>query len=207
MTLEKIYSTLKDIKYDSSKMVTFIEDLRLAIIDKDIKESTPAVKWTAIKKLLKASKNRPVLTYIDTSNGDQRFTDAYRAFVLKNEDMIKNLHEDYIHSEAAKRGHVQSEYPNLNSIIDPLLKSHHDTYKVKVDELKKICKVDDFIEFNTRDFTITFNSKYVLDALNILQFKNNDTVTFYLQHSNIRPAYIKNDNDSIALLLPIKKDE
>ena len=207
MNLEKIYNTLKDIKDDHSKMVTFIDDLRLAIIDKDIKESTPAVKWTTIKKLLKASKNRPVLTYIDTSSGDQRFTDSYRAFILKNNDIIKDLHEDYIHSAAAQRGLVQSEYPDLNNIIDPLLKNYHDTYKIKADQLKKLCKVDDFIEFNTSDHTITFQSKYIMDALNILQFKNNDIITFYLQHSNIRPALIKNNNGSIAVVLPIKRED
>lgn len=209
MKLQTVYNELKDAKllgYRNDAIDRLLEKLKNSIIDQDIKETTPAVKWNAIKNLLKVSKvKRPALSYIDTSHGDQRFTDAYRLFILKGDDMILNLDDGFIHDLTKHHG----TFPDLNSIIEKAL--NNDALIIKrCDELKKLCKVNDEIVLTLDQTGASYhlNASYVLDALNILQFNNDDEITFHVSSdpSVFKPIYIKNRNNSIAIIMLIKKD-
>lgn len=209
MKLQTVYNELKDAKslgYRNDAIDRLLEKLKNSIIDQDIKETTPAVKWNAIKNLLKVSKvKRPALSYIDTSNGDQRFTDAYRLFILKGDDMILNLDDGFIHDLTKHHG----TFPDLNSVIERA--SNNDAQIIKrCDELKKLCKVNDEIVLTLDQTGASYhlNALYVLDALNILQFNNDDEITFHVSSdpSVFKPVSIKNRNNSIAIIMLIKKD-
>lgn len=199
MKTEKILHELKDAQKheDFASLNALIKKLEDEIINEKVKENTPAQKWTAIKKILKRSKSREILQKINTRDDYQEFTDSHIACILKNDDKIKNLDESFKSPDAVI-------YPDLVSLLQSVQKNLNDEIKISCKELKKLVKLNKEILSVQH---LKFNKLYIDTMIKVLEFKNDDTITFKVTKNSIRPVTIENASGSTCIIMPLMCDE
>lgn len=195
----------------NEKIKKLIEDLKRDVLLEENKELSGGKKRinTVLKMLEKASKIKPVLNYCTYDiEGYQTFTDCYIAcFLTENDKMpIETVPE-------------KMSYPSLRSIFEMALKStkYKAVFKTKVNKIlsyKKICNNRIVCFYNpNNDFKTYLDIDKVITIINCLDLKNNDDFILYNYYFNINEYYqtrfssLKNKNDSLALILPIRVEE
>jgi len=188
------------IKEDFKKL---IEDIKEALIKQGFKDTTRKQRYVYAKKTLedKILNIRPVLKKTFLKDNMQVFTNSYIAFILENEDIINDLpnHED-----------IDYDTSPFNSIINVVKKASHDNdtkIDISFNDLMGLIKTapNHMIDLGIKG--VRFDKKYLEAITRVLGFKNEDTLTFYYKQGSIfKPYYIKNNNSS-AVILPIKYEE
>ena len=179
-------------------------------IAKDNKD-TNRLKYAMKVLKNKASKSRPILQKAVIRDNKQVFTDSYILF-----RMNKHISGLLLHDEKDF-----SRFPNIDNIIDLAKNNNENSKSFMVQELNEriaVMKKDDiFIDLHLFDDNyIRFDKDKLSQAINVLGFKNKDTMTVYYSNNgfessdeldkgfNVRATYIKNDNDDECILLPCR---
>lgn len=191
------------------KLIEYIEE---QILTEKIKETSSSKVYNTIKSILNRNKvSRPILSKVLYKDGAMYFTDSYIAFRLVGNDIILGFPSPS----------DEKNYPNLDHILNRYYDCNNTT-TFKCGELKKKIKLMNpsritdknakTMEIPLGNGTAYVNSKYLLDVITILKFKNSDTITIETNITSkssdeplIRPLYIKNTEDSMAVIMPLIK--
>lgn len=179
-------------------------------IAKDNKD-TNRLKYAMKVLKNKANKIRPILQKAIIRDNKQVFTDSYILF-----RMNKHISGLLLHNEKDFE-----RYPNIDNIIDLAKNNNKNSKSFMVQELNEriaVMKKDDiFIDLHLFDDNyIRFDKDKLSQAINVLGFRNKDTMTIYYSDNgfessieldkgfNVKATYIKNDNDDECILLPCR---
>lgn len=197
----KVLELIKEFKEtkDFSKLEK-LENIVIESIKLDkVAETTSKTRYNAANKVLKRLKgSRPTLEKTVIRDGYQYFTDSYVAFKLKNAIPELPIIEN------------ESIYPNLDSIIDSI--KENTAISFECEWLKKEIKISKdkiTLTIPNSDDKIIFNKNYLLEVLQILDFKNKDIVVMEFNNSKIKnnnlvaPVKIRN-NEDLAIIIPCR---
>ena len=191
------------------KLIEYVEE---QILTKKVKETSSSKVYNTIKNILNRNKeSRPILSKVLYKDDAMYFTDSYIAFRLVGKDIIQGFPSPS----------DEGNYPNLDHIFNRYYYPNTTT-TFECEELKKKIKLmnpsrithknAETMEIPLGDGTAYVNSKYLLDVITILKFKNNDVITIetYKRSESygeplIRPLYIKNTEGSIGIIMPFVK--
>ena len=191
------------------KLKEYVEE---QILSGKIKETSSTKVYNTIKNVLNRNKEiRPILSKVLYKDNAMYFTDSYIAFRLVGKDIISDFPSPS----------DEENYPNLDHIFNRYYDCNNTT-TFNCEELKKKIKLMNPTRItikNAETIEIPFgnsiayvNSKFLLDVITILKFKNSDTITIETnvisKSSNeplIRPLYLKNTEGSIAIIMPLMR--
>lgn len=210
--LEKILDKVKEIKnmqknsYSDKYILDATIELEKLVQEEYFKvyakETKTSKQYASATRLLKRSKNRPILQHVHIDeNGHQVFTDGYRLYKMKRH--IPNL--PLLKDNESLKGET---YPRTDRII-PINLQYNMTFKVKdfkalMVETKQGTGIDATftIKLDNIDLTgFTFNS--FTELFDILDFKNNDTFTLQY-NANVKPFLVYNEHGDLGLILPVR---
>ena len=178
-----------------NKLKEYVEEQILA---EKIKETSSLKVYNTIKNILNRNKEiRPILGKVHYKDNAMYFTDSYIAFKLVGKDIISGF-------PSTSDG---ENYPNLDHIFNRYYDCNATT-TFECEELKKKIKLmnpnrisiknAETMEIPLGNGTAYVNSKYLLDVITILKFKNSDTITIETNITSkpwdeplFRPLYIK----------------
>ena len=192
------------------KLKEYVEE---QILSGKIKETSSTKVYNTIKNVLNRNKEiRPILSKVLYKDNAMYFTDSYIAFRLVGNDIISGFPSPS----------DEKNYPNLDHILNRYYDCNNTT-TFECEELKKKIKLmnptkitiknAETMEIPFGNGTAYVNSKLLLDVITILKFKNNDTITIETNVTSkpsdeplFRPLYIKNTEDSIAVIMPLIRE-
>lgn len=208
--LRKLEGNIDDRGKDSfDKLIEYVEE---QILTEKIKETSSSKVYNTIKSILNRNKeSRPILSKVQYKDEAMYFTNSYIAFRLVGKDIISGFPSPS----------DEEKYPNLDHILNRYYDCNTTT-TFECEELKKKIKLmnptritlknAETLEIPFGNSTAYINSKYLLDVITILKFRNSDIITIetnIISNSSdeplIRPLYIKNTEDSIAVIMPLVK--
>ena len=191
------------------KLIEYVEE---QILTEKIKETSSSKVYNTIKNILNRNKeSRPILSKVLYKDNAMYFTDSYIAFRLVGKDIITGFPSPSDEENYPNLDHIFNRYYNCNT-----------TTTFECEELKKKIKLMNPTKIthkNAETMEIPFgnsiayvNSKFLLDVITILKFRNSDTITIETNITSkpwdeplFRPLYIKNIEDSIAVIMPLIK--
>lgn len=216
MKTDKIIVELKKIlkEQDLFKLNELIEKLEQQELEsKYISKPSDKKRLSAIKKVLESSGIRPVLGCFTKIDDNVYFTDSYQLYKLNDESLpftyaTNNTNLTQEEEEYVKKNNLKvypGIYPNLKNIIPT--NSPKTTYKVNAEELLKQEKMTlpergkKIHTINTGIGNISFDLIYIKNVINILKLTGDFELELY---GDINPIIIRNKEDEIGLILPIK---
>ena len=191
------------------KLKEYVEE---QILTEKIKETSSSKVYNTIKNILNRNKeSRPILSKVLYKDDAMYFTDSYIAFRLVGKDIISGFPSPS----------DEENYPNLDHIFNRYYDCNTTT-TFECEELKKKIKLMNPTKIthkNAETMEIPFgnsiayvNSKFLLDVITILKFRNSDIITIETYITSkpsdeplFRPLYIKNTEDSIAVIMPLMR--
>jgi len=191
------------------KLIEYVEE---QILTEKIKETSSSKVYNTIKNILNRTKeSRPILSKVLYKDDVMYFTDRFIAFRLVGKDIISGFPSTS----------DEENYPNLDHILNRYYDCNATT-TFECEELKKKIKLmnpskitiknAETMEISFGNGTAYVNSKLLLDVITILKFRNSDTITIETNITSkspdeplFRPLYIKNTEDSIAVIMPLIK--
>lgn len=198
---------------DHSTVYNVLEWLKDEIRKDIAKENKDTNRLKYATKVLKnkANKSRPILQKAVLKDDKQVFTDGYILF-----RMNKHISGLLLHDE-----NDFERYPNIENIKELAKNNNKNSKSFMVQELKQqlatMKKSDEFIDLHLFDDNyIRFDKDKLSQAINVLGFKNKDTMTIYYNNNvfesseelnkgfNVRATYIKNEYDDECILLPCR---
>lgn len=208
--LRKLEESIDDKGKDLfTKLVEYVEE---QILTEKIKETSSSKVYNTIKSILNRNKeSRPILSKVLYKDNAMYFTDSYIAFRLVGKDIISGFPSPS----------DEKNYPNLDHILNRYYDCNN-TSTFECEELKikiKLMNPTRITVKNANTMEIPFgnrtayvNSKLLSDVITILKFRNSDIITIETNITSkssdeplIRPLYIKNTEDSIAVIMPLVK--
>jgi len=208
--LRKLEENIDDKGKDSfDKLIEYVEE---QILTEKVKETSSSKVYNTIKNILNRNKeSRPILSKVLYKDEAMYFTDSYIAFRLVGKDIIRGFLSPS----------DEKNYPNLDHILNRYYDCNNTT-TFECEELKKKIRLMNPSKItikNAKTMEIPFgngtayvNSKLLLDVITILKFRNSDIITIETYITSkpsdeplFRPLYIKNTEDSIAVLMPLIK--
>lgn len=217
MKTDKIIVELKKIlkEQDLFKLNKLIEKLEQQELEsKYISKPSDKKRLSAIKKVLESSEGiRPILCCFTKIDNNVYFTDSYQLYKLNDESLpftyatnntnLTQEEEEYVKNNNLKV--YPGIYPNLKNIIPT--NSPKTTYKVNAEELLKLEKMTlpergkEIHTINTEIGNISFDLIYIKNVINILKLTEDFELELY---GDINPIIIRNKENEIGLILPIK---
>ena len=211
VTIEKNgFKCLDPIKYDA-----LIEKVKIEIAAEENKDATTKGRINFINRYIdKMPDSRPILKYYDDTQftGFKAFTDSYMMVLLNEKDAAglqwKNVAE-YIEKNP------DAKYPELKRIVNFDFETLPNKIILKVNDIlndikaagkpkNKYFDAGIIYKYNNND-KIGFSSQLMKAFLTFMNCSSKDEITLYFKN-NVTPAFMKNKNGSIGLILPIRLD-
>lgn len=204
--MQKVLEMIREVikRYNDNNLIlnnlTDIENyVKEELLKEKVSETSSVNVYNTIKKILKkANKIRPILGNVLYKDECMYFTDSYSLFALKNNDIIMDLPSE-----------SEEKYPCVDNIIINSLKQVNNQVEYNCEDLKKQLKVCGKYYFiiNKKDINIYIDPQRLKDAITILKFKNKDNIVIsFNEKQSPKPIMIQNNNGSIALIMPLKKE-
>lgn len=219
--MEKL-EILKQLKEMRLNQEFYKIDELIKTLESDIKKEnyyrkpTDKKKISTIQKILKYSekKGRPFLANIGIDEkGNHLITDSYHAFLLREENYLPfnyaftSKKNEEIEKDMIEKGVTicSGVYPNLENLFPS---GSTDIIKLECNDIinynKTTPKDGDKVIYKVYDdkgnVKVTFDSNYLVNAINVLQLEGTIELEFY---GDIKPLVIRK-NENLGLILPIR---
>ncbi len=207
MKLETIYNELVEIINDDMNFIKAIklkEKLEQKIREETCYKTTSKTRVNAIKRIASKEDCRPVLQGYGIMDDYKCVTDSYHAIMIHEDNMPLKLvttDEETI-KKLGKDNCIHGTYPNFKTITPEV--DNEEYNKIKLD-------LNDIMQFYKLHKNHAREEYYVIEhvKVNIVYLKNvidalGEDITTYLPVKDYRPVVIKNKDNEIGIVLPIK---
>lgn len=212
MTLESIYKDLNNAINDNLDLVKILklkEKIEQAIRENTCYKTTNKTRVNAIKRVASSDDVRPTLSGYGVYNDYKIITDAYHLIAIKQDNMPLKLvtTDEELIKEHGRENCIIGVYPSMDNIINFNF-DKDDTYEI-YDNLD-LNDMETFYKLHKKDgvenpYHIGKMQCDIRFLKNVIDVLGKEAKIYIPINSDIKPIYIKNDNNELGLVLPIKK--
>lgn len=213
MTIEKIYKDLCNaINYDDVdyvKLLKLKENLEQSIRENTCYKTTSKTRINAIKKVASKDKSKPILSGYGVYNDYKVVTDSYHLIAIKQDSMplkkvVNNLSEE---KKLGKENCIFGIYPVLDRVINFNF-DKDGSYKIyeglDLNDMEAFYKMNKGKNGKLYPYKIDRLSCDINYLKNVIDVLGKDSSIYIPVDSDVKPIYVKNKDDELGLVLPIK---
>ena len=206
--LETIYNDLVDAMKDDMNFNKFLklkETLEQKIREETCYKTTSKTRVNAIKRVASKDDTRPVLCGYGIMDDYKCITDSYHAIMIHEENMPLKLVPSNKEEEekVGKENCINGTYPNFRNIV-PNIEENYKKTTIDFDDMEQFHKLH---KKNAKDelYKIENFNVNIIYLKNVIDVLGTDVDVYIATDSDVKPIVIKNKDNEIGIVLPVKK--